>query len=38
EGSVGEAEALGKKLADMLKGQGAQEILDEIFEQHRPEA
>jgi hydroxymethylbilane synthase len=37
-GSVTEAEALGKQLADLLKGQGAQEILNEIFEQHRPEA
>ena len=37
-GSVNDAEALGKQLADILKGQGAQEILDEIFETHRPEA
>ena len=36
-GTLGEAEEIGKKLADILKGQGAGEILKEIFEEVRPQ-
>ncbi len=36
-GAVTEAEALGNKLAEMLRQQGAQDILDEIFRTMRPE-
>ena len=36
-GAATEAEALGHKLAEMLRQQGAQDILDEIFRTMRPE-
>lgn len=36
-GAAAAAEDLGKQLAHILKGQGAQEILDEIFAQMRPD-
>ena len=36
-GTLAEAEEIGKKLADILKGQGAGEILKEIFEEVRPQ-
>ena len=37
-GAAADAEALGVELANKLKGQGAQDILQEIFETMRPEA
>ena len=37
-GAATEAEAIGIALANTLKGQGAGEILKEIFETVRPEA
>jgi len=36
-GTTADAEAIGKQLADTLKGQGAGEILKEIFEEMRPQ-
>lgn len=36
-GTTSDAEAIGKQLADILKGQGAAEILKEIFEEMRPQ-
>ena len=36
-GTLAEAEEIGKKLADILKGQGAGEILKEIFEEVQPQ-
>jgi len=36
-GSTADAETIGKQLADTLKGQGAGEILKEIFEEMRPQ-
>jgi len=36
-GSTADAETIGKQLADSLKGQGAGEILKEIFEEMRPQ-
>ena len=36
-GSIADAETIGKQLADTLKGQGAGEILKEIFDAMRPQ-
>jgi len=36
-GSTADAETIGKQLADTLKGQGAGDILKEIFEEMRPQ-
>ena len=36
-GTTADAEAIGKQLADTLKGQGAGKILKEIFEEMRPQ-
>ena len=36
-GTTADAEAIGKQLADTLKGQGVGEILKEIFEEMRPQ-